>query len=955
MRKSRRIVAVIAAMLMALSALSCFAFAAPATLPEGYVVVNTEWAGKEQLEHFTFELGGDTYELEYGSTAAASIDEALSLPTAANKHRTVVLAPGVYSAEMKITSNISLCGPYFGKNPNNSPYSSQYNSSLEDWTVNNDRSLDETKEAVLTGKINFVDGCTDVVIDGIAMTGSAQIMDSGRSNTKTKVYYTLKNIFAKNATSNNVFFFDNSKGLVNRHIVFENCRMDSIGSGEQSVRYRAETFTMTGSYFGNTSSVRQFYCYTNQPGDVIGGDDTIRNSFYNNRFENIGGNGIINFAARDSVNSNISKRSRVVLEVINNDFINCCPSGTTSASYVIRPQGAGSNQWFICTNNRFIIRDGYNTAASSIAIYPYNDVDNICRYAKLDISKNYFYNYSEPIKTSSSATKGNVFNNIGPNYWDDMKGGQKSWSSTNANCTYALGSVYDKDCLYSSADFNLLNSNLGTVSFSGNGESRSATLYYVTSGVPTFRFKGEAVSYKVYSDSACTQEITGSVTPANNDKIYVMASEGSYTCKYTITFSSAAANKTDVFKYGDADVAGNNVLDLRLFIDATKSTSGYYTFPTDKAVELSTGATAAVYTNEECTGNPITSMKLENTVNKAYLKVVAPNGSESSIWTIYIYGCDAQGDDTPQGGSSECELLKLTVPGATVSGSSESGYDVTVANGVKSISPKLIVSGKAVYAFYLDKECKYAAATTNTVQLAAKDNVFYIRVTAEDGTKSAPIKVTVHSNRKAASYSDMNKVPSYAKKAVNYLSQNGYGIFSGDEKNRLNPSNNITRYELAKVVVSLAGINVEMAKSVDLGNTFDDFDKIQVEAPWAIPYIRAAYATGLLQGNSDGKGNLLFDGNAGTTREQFVTVMVRMMTDQMGVSVSQYYKAHKADIEKAYAKANYADQSQVSSWARQSVKIGTYLKYVSGDGKNFSPKKSIIRADVAVVIYNIVK
>jgi len=298
-------------------------------------------------------------------------------------------------------------------------------------------------------------------------------------------------------------------------------------------------------------------------------------------------------------------------------------------------------------------------------------------------------------------------------------------------------------------------------------------------------------------------------------------------------------------------------------------------------------------------------------------------------------------------------LLTLLVPGATVIKTAD-GYIVTAKDGAKSITPQLMVSNKATYNFYLDAACKYAAESPSTVNLNSLINKFYIKVVAEDGTQSKAIPVTVKSERKSATYADGNAIPAYARTAVNYLNKNGYGIFSGDNNGKLNPRNNITRYELAKVMVVLSGINVEMAEGMKISEVFDDFYEIQGEAPWAIPYVRAAYAAGLIEGVSDSQGNLYYNGKAFTTREQFATVFVRSVATAQGTTVNKMYKAVSAKADAAF-NGKYADQGKVSSWALKAIKLANYYGYVNGDGTNFNPNANIIRADVAVVIYNSVK
>ena len=953
MNKSKRVIAFAATILMVFSLLTCFAIAAPATdsyLPKGYVVVKSDWAGSNYLDKIPFELGGDTYTLEYGVTAIDTIANAQAMTLPAGVELTIILAPGVYGG-FTFTKDVRLFGPYFGKSPNNKPGTDYYDPSLPDWAVANGRSLDETKEAVINGTVSLGNGCNKAVFDGLAFTGSGVISDAAHTDEKVRVDYTYRNLYYY-GSGGAMITNNSSRASINRYIEIDQCRFEHhTGADSQAIGYRAVKFTMKNSWYGDMAGQHQLYGYSITNGNVLSHEDTISNYFIGNHFENHPGIGLINFALRSSVLGGADDLSRTLLWIEDNDFINC--TSATGTTYVIRPQHSSNNQQLTIINNRFILEKGFSTGANSTAIYPYNDVAAAAHYSKLDISKNYFRGFDRPIYMGTSQVCQLL--NIGPNYWDNGSGAEHAWDVTTANLSYKTARVFDSSCKYASTDFDILNSNIGSVSISdSNNDTRTATLYYVKSGVPTFRFNGDEVTYKVYSDAAYSNELTGDFTPSNGARIYVEATEGSYTCRYTVTLSSSKSALNNIYKYGDADIAGDYAANRTLHFNDLDNHSGYFTFPTGDDIEVSTGATVAVYPNASRSGDPIPGMTLEDGVNKAYLRVTAPSGATAD-WTVFVYGNAGSEAGGAKGGSSECDLFKLIVPKGTVSGSASKGFTVEMGKNVKSINPQLIVSSKATYQFYLDAAGKYPAADNDVIKLNASSNVFYVRVIAEDGTISKAIKITVNSDRSAVTYSDASSIPGYAKTAVNNLNKKGYGIFTGDEHNKFNPRAEISRYELAKVVVMLGGVNVDMAASIKLGDVFDDFSAIQHEAPWAIPYIRAAYASGLLAGSSDSKGNLYFNGSASTSREEFVTVMVRMAATEQGVSVSKLYSKNEKAVEKAYSGANYADKKSISSWALKYVKLGTYFGYVEGDGRFFRPKNNIIRADVAVVIYNYVK
>ncbi len=854
MLKSRKIIALALSLMMVLSAVSGVVLAAPeasAELPAGYLVVNSEWAILAKGETVNIDLAEKSYSLSYGYTAFATIEDALAAFLPAGMERVIVLAPGLYSTEMTLNSDIHLCGPYFEKSPNNKPGTDYYDSSLEDWALANDRSVDPTKEAVFTSTLSITTGCNNVILDGIAFTGSGQISDDDRTDEAIEVNYNLKNLyFAKSIIAAPMAF--KTDRSVNRFITIDSCRMENSASVTEPAQYSAEVFEVKNSYFGNlnpggTKNV-QFYLYGAQTSNVINPSMMIRNTFEGNHFENIYGCYILNCGAYESATPTISQRLRVRYEVINNEFINTSTGREGEDGRVIHNQYSGGQHELIVKNNIFIMEPEAKTRPSVTAIGARSADGGAHTY--VDISNNYIQGFNIPI------------------------GGYTA-------------SGYEKVTLYNIYD---------NVAYTAEGAEMNAlaNAYVVDGKLPV--------------------------------------------------------ETTDLIKYGDAEVLTYRNTN-RVYIDLTQTNEGVYTFPESDEITAGGDVTCTVYADAAMQGAPITKIALKDKITQAYMLVEDAEGS-SEIYNIYIFAYPSSNVSIEEK-SSQCSLLSFKVPGATVVKTAD-GYNVTAKDGAESIAPELKVSDKATYNFYLDAECKYAADNTDVVKLGARFSKFYIRVTAEDGTLSKAIPITVMSNRKSVAYTDSSLIPAYARTAVNYLNENGYGIFSGDDLNRMNPCNNITRYELAKVMVALSGVNVEMTKDVNLVNVFDDFYKMQSEASWAIPYVRTAYATGLIAGEPDSKGNLYFNGSANTTREQFTTIFVRNVALSQGKILDEMYNAVSSKATAAF-KGKYADEGKISSWALNAVKLATYYGFVTGDGKNFNPKANIIRADVAVVIYNSVK
>ena len=150
-------------------------------------------------------------------------------------------------------------------------------------------------------------------------------------------------------------------------------------------------------------------------------------------------------------------------------------------------------------------------------------------------------------------------------------------------------------------------------------------------------------------------------------------------------------------------------------------------------------------------------------------------------------------------------------------------------------------------------------------------------------------------------------------------------ILRGDEHQKLNPQKNITRAEMAAVLVRLLGASDRSDLSA-----FPDVDP----DAWYYDELSAAYAAGIF-GGSDGK----MLPNSPITREQAVVVLCRAFG-----SVSYNRTAYTA----------FSDGKTVSAYARDSVSALRELGLLSGyeDG-TLRPQSHITRAEIAQLLYNI--
>ncbi len=164
----------------------------------------------------------------------------------------------------------------------------------------------------------------------------------------------------------------------------------------------------------------------------------------------------------------------------------------------------------------------------------------------------------------------------------------------------------------------------------------------------------------------------------------------------------------------------------------------------------------------------------------------------------------------------------------------------------------------------------------------------------------------------------------WSRNALVFAVENG--IFSGDENHDLQPKKNITRAEMAAVLVRLIGATEKAELSA--------YQDVSANA-WYYDELSAAAACGIFTGVSE---TMMQPGNA-ITREQAVVVLCRAF----GI-VSESRDAYKA----------FADHSKISQYARDSISAMRELGLANGysDG-TFGPNKYITRAEVAQLLYNI--
>jgi len=390
---------------------------------------------------------------------------------------------------------------------------------------------------------------------------------------------------------------------------------------------------------------------------------------------------------------------------------------------------------------------------------------------------------------------------------------------------------------------------------------------------------------------------------------------------------------------------------------------------------VSAGATYQVYEDFTCktpvVNNLVTSQKdgAYRDVFVAYVKVTSEDGSSSSIHKVTIQS---------QASNTERPTITGTVSALTYNANAtgEKEYTIYLPAGKNSIKLKGelvrdtadgygVLKKDVVVAemrFYADRNKTieitgevaltqkvtkvYMAMAEGSYATVVDDVVYNVLVPAFDGV------LNIVSERESVNYKDAASLKNHwVKEYVEYLNDDKYGIFMGDNSGKLNIESKITRYEIATIASRVLGLDA--SKYTDANTKLDYADSIE---DWAKPYVRAVTANGIMGGNGVGD-KLYFNGNANATREQVIKVLVAvcMANDGILVDGATYYNSQKAALDRDFATYGFADANKVSDWAVPYMRLAVCeYKMIGGSGENgklyLYPQNNITRAEVAKMV-----
>jgi endo-1,4-beta-xylanase len=216
-----------------------------------------------------------------------------------------------------------------------------------------------------------------------------------------------------------------------------------------------------------------------------------------------------------------------------------------------------------------------------------------------------------------------------------------------------------------------------------------------------------------------------------------------------------------------------------------------------------------------------------------------------------------------------------------------------------------------------------AATPTPTTTPAASTPTPTAKITAIPTPTAKPSATSMPNSPKPAA-GDISK--HWAKDFITDLISKG--IISGYADGTIKPDQNISRAELAVIIIKALGLK-------PAANTKVDFADAKNIPSWALSYIALAKEKGIIQGNAD----KTFLPNKECTRQEAITMIMRAF--KLGESSKEL---------------KFKDVKDIQQWSYKFIAKATELELIKGYPDNtFKPGNSITRAELFTVVYKCLK
>lgn len=213
--------------------------------------------------------------------------------------------------------------------------------------------------------------------------------------------------------------------------------------------------------------------------------------------------------------------------------------------------------------------------------------------------------------------------------------------------------------------------------------------------------------------------------------------------------------------------------------------------------------------------------------------------------------------------------------------------------------------------------------------------VEWITKSSYDASQKAVVFETGHFSIYGIGYK--NPAPAFTDITGHWAADNilfvaSRGLLSGTSDTTFSPNTGMTRGMFVTALGRLAGINPDSYKT-------RKFTDVKADAYYA-PYVNWAAQTGIVEGVTA----ITFAPDTNINREQMAVIM------------ANYAKKLGYDLPKTLQAVTFADNAQISSWAKDAVKAMQQAGILAGKANNrFDPKGTATRAEVATVLRRFVE
>ena len=213
--------------------------------------------------------------------------------------------------------------------------------------------------------------------------------------------------------------------------------------------------------------------------------------------------------------------------------------------------------------------------------------------------------------------------------------------------------------------------------------------------------------------------------------------------------------------------------------------------------------------------------------------------------------------------------------------------------------------------------------------------VEWITKSSYDASQKAVVFETGHFSIYGIGYK--NPAPAFTDITGHWAADNilfvaSRGLLSGTSDTTFSPNTGMTRGMFVTALGRLAGINPDSYKT-------GKFTDVKADAYYA-PYVNWAAQTGIVEGVTA----ITFAPDTNINREQMAVIM------------ANYAKKLGYDLPRTLKAVTFADNANISSWAKDAVRAMQQAGILAGkNGNKFDPKGTATRAEVATVLRRFVE